>query len=256
MNTANYSPALSTQHFYRDYSANHILPTIHWQRLFPQNQLTPQQIIALQTIYEVTVPLALTTLHRFNIDIFAEHAKKPKGLDLFNKLRALEPKFIEQLVQSSKNMDDDVRHLIWSMLLRGGAVLVFKAWLGKVKTEEDQVDVGYFDELADLLWLDTDPLQLAEQFSVDPYANYEHLFLFYQDRVLMDRFGNLPTAELFVRLGLYDPALLSINDSRVCDYFITRGLVNQAQVDDLIDSLNPLFTDSPTAQRSVVHFCH
>lgn len=249
-------PTDSTQQLYCNYSANHILPTIHWHSLFTQNQLTPQQTLALQTLYEVTVPLALTTLQRLHIDIFADHFKDSQGIQLFNKLRSLEPKLIEQLVQASKGMDEYVRHLIWSMLLRGGAVLVFKAWLGKVKTGEDELDLGYFHELADLLWLQTDPIVLAQQFNIDPHADYEHLFLFYKDQVLMDRFSNLPTAALFVELGLYDPALLSLNDEKVREYFIEYGLIQQSQVDDLLESLNPLFASTTHAQRKIVHFYH
>ncbi|ONG40073.1 hypothetical protein BKE30_07845 [Alkanindiges hydrocarboniclasticus] len=246
----------STQQFYQQYSANHFLPSINWQYLFSQNQLLPAQALALQTIYQVTVPLALTTLKRLNIDIFAEHEKKPQGLGLFDKLRALEPRLIEHLAEASKRMDEQVRHLIWSMMMRGGAVLVFKAWLGKVKTGEDSVDMGYFNELADLLWLQTDPYTLAEQFAIDPLAEHEHLFLFYEDHVLLDRFSNLATAELFVKLGLYDPAFLCLNDEQVREHFVQKGLISQSQVDDLMDSLNPLFTDMPQSRQRVVHFYH
>lgn len=255
VNSAKSTPD-STQQFYQQYSANHFLPSINWQYLFSQNQLLPTQALALQTIYQVTVPLALTTLKRLNIDIFAEHEKKPQGLGLFEKLRALEPKLIEHLVEASRRMDEKVRHLIWSMLLRGGAVLAFKAWLGKVKTGEDSIDMGYFNELADLLWLKTDPYTLAAQFAIDPHAGHEHLFLFYQDQVLLDRFSNLATAELFVKLGLYDPAFLCLNDEQIRDHFVQKGIITQSQVDELMESLNPLFSDMPQSRQRVVHFYH
>jgi hypothetical protein len=246
----------STQQFYQQYSANHFLPDIHWQYLFSQNQLLPAQVLALQTIYQVTVPLALTTLQRLNIDIFAEHEKKPQGLGLFEKLCALEPILLEQLTVASSRMDEQVRHLIWSIMLRGGAVLAFKSWLGKVKTGEDSVDMGYFNELADLLWLQTDPYTLAEQFAIDPHASHEHLVLFYEDHVLLDRFSNLATAELFVKLGLYDPVLLCLNDEQVRAHFLQKGLIQQSQLEDLMESLNPLFTDMPQSRQRVVHFYH
>lgn len=256
MSTDNASHRLSTQNFYRQYSANHFLPSIHWQALFAQNYLLPKQALALQTIYEVTVPLALTTLRRLNVDIFAPHEKKPQGLDLFNKLRALEPKLLQHLQQAAQPLDAEVRHMIWSMLLRGGAVLAFKVWLGKVKTGEDSVDLGYFDELADLLWLQTDPYTLAQLFEVDALASHEHLFLFYQDQVLLDRFSNLATAELFVQLGLYDPAFLCLNDAQVRAHFLQKGLITPLQVEELMDSLNPMFTDLPQREHRLVHFYH
>ncbi|XID74807.1 hypothetical protein ACF3NA_09910 [Alkanindiges sp. WGS2144] len=245
-----------TQKFHCNYSANHLLPTIHWNSLLSQNQLHPSHVLALQTIYEVTVPLALTTLQRLNIDIFAPHEKKPQGLDLFNKLRALEPRLIEQLAQATASLDHQVRHQIWSMMLRGAAILVFKAWLGKVKTGEDRIDLTYFNELGDLLWLEVDPYALAARLNVDLSQSGEHLVLFYQDRVLLDRFNNLATAELFVNLGLYDAVFLALSDEKVCAHFIDQGLVSQNQVDDLMDSLNPLFTDLPQTRHRVVQFYH
>ncbi len=244
------------RHFHRQYSANHFLPSIDWQTLLSQNQLLPQHVQALQTIYEATVPLALTTLQRLNIDVFAPDEKKPQGLGLFDKLRALEPRLVEHLVHLSAGLAEDVRHTIWSMTLRGAPILAFKAWLGKVKTGEDSIDLSYFNELADLLWLQANPYELAAQLNVDPMQADEPLILFYQDRVLLDRFNNLATAELFVSLGVYDPVFLALSDDNVCQHFIHQGLVCQAQVDDLMESLNPLFTDAPKSQRHVVQRHH
>lgn len=245
-----------TQNFHCQYSANHFLPSIDWKTLLSQNQLLPKHIQALQTIYEATVPLALTTLKRLNIDVFAPSEKKPQGLGMFENLRALEPRMIEQLVQLSQGLADDVRHTIWSMTLRGAPILVFKAWLGKVKTGEDTIDLSRFNELGDLLWLKTDPYQLAQQLSIDPNQSDEPLILFYQDRVLLDRFNNLASAELFVKLGLYDPVFLAMTDDKVRAEFIKKGLVQQQQIDDLMQSLNPFCGDELKSQHHVVQRHH
>lgn len=245
-----------TQQFYLQYSSNHFLPEIDWQGLFPHNQLTPNQVTALQTIYKAAVPIALTTLKRLNIDIFSTPDNKPKGLGLFDKLRGQEDKLIEQIASHSKQLNHATRHTIWSMLLRGGAVLVFKAWLGKVKTGEDTLDLTRFYELADLLWLQSDPIELAQKLDVDPYANEEHIFLFYQDKVLLERFNNLATAELFVELGVYDAVLLCLSDEKLKQHFLSKGIVTQAQLDDLSEALNPLYGDMPNDQEHVVRNYH
>jgi hypothetical protein len=142
------------------------------------------------------------------------------------------------------------------MLLRGGAVLVFKAWLGKVKMGEDSLDLNRFYELADLLWLQSDPLLLAQHLAVDPYSDEEHIFLFYHDKVLLERFNNLATAELFVALGVYDATLLCLNDERLKAHFIAKGIVSTAQVDELSEALNPLYGDVPCDQGHLVRHYH
>ena len=245
-----------TQNFHCQYSANHFLPDIDWKTLLSQNQLLPKHVDALQTIYEATVPLALTTLKRLNIDVFAPSEKKPQGLGMFEKLRALEPRMIEHLVQLSHGLADEVRHAIWSMTLRGAPILVFKAWLGKVKTGDDTIDLTQFNELGDLLWLKTNPYELAQQLAIDPNQSDEPLVLFYQDRVLLDRFNNLASAELFVKLGLYDPVFLAMTDDNVRAHFIEQGLVQQQQIDDLMQSLNPFCGDELESQHHVVQRHH
>ena len=255
-NTRSYSEADLTQQLHRQYSANNFLPSIDWKTLLSQNQLLPKHVQALQTIYEATVPLALTTLQRLDIDVFKPSEKNPQGLGLFDKLRALEPHFIEQLVQLSHGLSNEVRHSIWSMTLRGAPILAFKAWLGKVKTGEDSIDLTLFNELADLLWLQADPYELAEQLAIDPNDSDEPLILFYQDRVLLDRFNNLASAELFVKLGLYDPVFLAMTDDKVGAHFIEQGLVQQNQIDDLMQSLNPFCGDDLKSQQHVVQRHH
>ena len=244
------------QQLHRQYSANNFLPSIDWKTLLSQNQLMPKHVQALQTIYEATVPLALTTLQRLNIDIFTPSEKKPQGLGMIDKLRTLEPHIIEQLVQLSAGLSSEVRHSIWSMTLRGAPILVFKTWLGKVKTGEDTIDLSLFSELADLLWLQADPYELAEQLAIDTSESDEPLVLFYQDRVLLERFNSLASAELFVNLGLYDPVFLAMTDDRVCAYFIEQGLVCQNQVDDLMASLNPFCGEEVKSQHYVVQRHH
>lgn len=245
-----------TQQFYLQYSANHFLPDIDWEGLFPHNQLSPNHIAALETIYKAAIPIALTTLTRLNIDIFATPENKPQGLGLFDKLRGQEDKLIEQIALYAKQLNHSGRHTIWSMLLRGGAVLVFKAWLGKVKTGENVLDLNRFYELADLLWLQSDPIKLAERLGVDPYSDEEHIFLFYHDKVLLDRFNNLATAELFVQLGVYDAALLCISDQRLKQHFLDKNLITEAQIDELSEALNPLYGDLPTDQGHAVRSYH
>ena len=254
MNTANPNPYEldKTQQFYQQYSTNHFLPEINWQNMFSQNQLLPAHISALQTIYQATVPIAITTLQRLNVDIFSPLTIRPQGLDLFNKLRAQEDKLIESIARDSAQMDRDVVQHIWSLLLRGGAVLVFKAWLGKVKTGDDVLDLTRFNELADLLWLRSNPYDLAEKLDVNPQDACNHLFLIYEDRMLLDRFNTLETAELFVRLGVYDATMLSANDAKIREYFLEKQLVEQDQLDDLLEAMNPLYSDLPQQQRSFI----
>lgn len=247
----NYSPD-KAQQFYKAYSTNHILPDIDWQAMFSQNQLMPEHVAALQAIYQASVPIALTTLQRLNIDVFSPAAVHPQGLDLFNKLRAQEDRLIESIAHDTLSMDEGVLQNVWSMLLRGGAVLVFKAWLGKVKTGDDVLDLLYFNELADLLWLRSNPHQLAEKLGVDPYAPCNHLFLIYEDRMLLDRFNTVETAELFVQLGMYDATMLSASDARLRDYFLEHHMVEQEQLDEFLDAMNPLYSDLPQQHHNLV----
>lgn len=250
-----YSPD-KAQEFYKAYSTNHILPEIDWQDMFSQNQLMPEHVAAFQAIYQATVPIALTTLQRLNIDVFSPAGKQPQGLDLFNKLRAQESKLVDSIVHDTLNMDEAVLQNIWSMLLRGGAVLVFKAWLGKVKTGEDVLDLLYFNELADLLWMRSNPYELAAKLGVDPQTPCNHLFLIYEDRTLLDRFNTVETAELFVQLGVYDATMLSASDARLRDYFLEHHMVEQEQLDELLDAMNPLYSDLPQQHHKLVKHSH
>ena len=126
------------------------------------------------------------------------------------------------------------------MLLRGGAVLVFKAWLGKVKTGENILDMTQFDELSDLLFIKTSPTTLAARLKIDAHADYDHVFLMYGNDVFLDRFNSLEAAALFVDLGVYDAAFLSLRDDRVADYLKSKGYVTHEQIEDLKCALNPL----------------
>lgn len=250
------SPATQTQDLYHQYSTNHFLPTINWQKLFPDTPITDAEIIALQSMYQAAIPLALSTLKTLNVDVFAAPEKKPQGLGLFEKLRAKEDELISSIAAECEHLSHEARHAIWSMLLRGGAVLVFKAWLGKVKTGKDQLDLSYFAELADLLWLRTDPIELAKRLNVDYHANLEHLFLLYQDRVLLDRFNNLQTAALFAKLGVCDPVFMSLHDAHIRDHFLSIGLITKQQLDEEFESLNPMYTDLPEQAGTMVKNYH
>ena len=229
-----------TQQFHKQYGANSILPKMEWQEIFSNSKIKEEQLQALDTIYEIAVPLALQVFEALDFDVFSPAAYQPKGLGLFDKLAQQEGKLIHALQTECETLQAHVRHQIWSMLLRGGAVLVFKAWLGKVKTGLHQLDMTQFDEISDLLFIKTPPLNLAQKLAVDAYANHDHIFLMYGNEVFLDRFNSLETAALFVDLGVYDAAFLSLRDDRVAAYLKSEGYVSQEQIDDLKCALNPL----------------
>ncbi|WP_179994357.1 MULTISPECIES: hypothetical protein [unclassified Acinetobacter] len=242
MNTVNHEQQLAeqTQQLQRQYGVNALLPEIQWNQLFPNSKLSSTHLQALETIYQSAVPLALQVFEELNFDVFSPAAYKPQGLGLFEKLADQEQQLLSLLEQKAQGLDEPTRQHIWSMLLRGGAVLVFKAWLGKVKTDEAQLDTAQFDELSDLLFIKTSPFELAERLKVDAHAPTEHIFLLYGNDVYLDRFNSLETAALFVDLGVYDAAFISLRDDHVAKYLIGQGYVSEQQIDELQCALNPL----------------
>lgn len=241
-----------TQQFHRQYGANALLPSIDWAQMFKYSKLDDTQIQALETLYQHAVPLALQVFDELHFDVFEPYAYKPQGLGLFERLAEQENKLIESLEAEAEDLPVKTRHQIWSMLLRGGAVLVFKAWLGKVKNEEDCLDTTQFDELSDLLFIKTCPHELAEHLQVDPNSTDEHVFLMYEDEVYLDRFNSLETAALFVDLGVYDATFLSLRDDRVAEYLISKGYVTQEQIDELQSALNPMFCTDVTQKQDYI----
>ncbi|NHB66633.1 MULTISPECIES: hypothetical protein [Acinetobacter] len=241
-----------TQQFHRQYGANALLPSIDWTQMFKYSKLDDTQIQALETLYQHAVPLALQVFDELHFDVFEPYAYKPQGLGLFERLAEQENKLIESLEAEAEDLPVQTRHQIWSMLLRGGAVLVFKAWLGKVKNEEDCLDTTQFDELSDLLFIKTCPHELAEHLQVDPNSTDEHVFLMYEDEVYLDRFNSLETAALFVDLGVYDATFLSLRDDRVAEYLISKGYVTQEQIDELQSALNPMFCTDVTQKQDYI----
>lgn len=241
-----------TQQFHRQYGANALLPSIDWAQMFKYSKLDDTQIQALETLYQHAVPLALQVFDELHFDVFEPYAYKPQGLGLFERLAEQENKLIDSLEAEAEDLPAKTRHQIWSMLLRGGAVLVFKAWLGKVKNEEDCLDTTQFDELSDLLFIKTCPHELAEHLQVDPNSTDEHVFLMYEDEVYLDRFNSLETAALFVDLGVYDATLLSLRDDRVAEYLISKGYVTQEQIDELQSALNPMFCTDVTQKQDYI----
>lgn len=233
-----------SQQLYRQYGANALLPEIHWQQLFPLSKLDQPQIQALNTLYRSTVPLALQVFEQLKFDVFAPPAYHPQGLGLFDKLALQEKPLIDTLVQASEYLSHEIRHQIWSMLLRGGAVLVFKAWLGKAKTGQECLDTTQLDELSDLLFIRTPPLELAARLAIDPNARLDHVFLMDQQELYLDRFNCLETAALFVDLDVYDAAFLSLRDEQIAEYLKMQGYVTQDQINDLECALNPLYCAS------------
>lgn len=229
-----------TQQFHRQYGVNAILPEIDWTAVFPHSKLDDAQLHALNALYQAAVPLALKVFEDLKFDVFSPVAYQPQGLGLFDKIAQQEELLIQELKDECKSLDEETRHQIWSMLLRGGAVLVFKAWLGKVKTGEDVLDLTQFDELSDLLFVKTSPTTLAQRLNVDTHAAYDHVFLMYGDDIFLDRFNSLETAALFVDLEVYDAAFLSLRDDRVAEYLKSKGYVSQEQIEDLKCALNPL----------------
>ena len=242
MNLAEYEQqfAEQSQQLHRQYGVNALLPEIQWNQLFPNSKLSSTHLQALETIYQSAVPLALQVFEELNFDVFSPAAYKPQGLGLFEKLADQEQQLLSLLEQEAQGLDQSTRQHIWSMLLRGGAVLVFKAWLGKVKTDEAQLDTAQFDELSDLLFIKTSPFELAERLKVDAHAPTEHIFLLYGNDVYLDRFNSLETAALFVDLGVYDAAFISLRDDHVAKYLIGQGYVSEQQIDELQCALNPL----------------
>ncbi|BCT90473.1 hypothetical protein [Acinetobacter variabilis] len=241
-----------TQQFHRQYGANALLPSIDWAQMFKYSKLDDTQIQALETLYQHAVPLALQVFDELHFDVFEPYAYKPQGLGLFERLAEQENKLIESLEAEAEDLPAKTRHQIWSMLLRGGAVLVFKAWLGKVKNEEDCLDTTQFDELSDLLFIKTCPHELAEHLQVDPNSTDEHVFLMYEDEVYLDRFNSLETAALFVDLGVYDATFLSLRDDRIAEYLISKGYVTQEQIDELQSALNPMFCTDVTQKQDYI----
>lgn len=241
-----------TQQFHCQYGANALLPSIDWTQMFKYSKLDDTQIQALETLYQHAVPLALQVFDELHFDVFEPYAYKPQGLGLFERLAEQENKLIESLEAEAEDLPVQTRHQIWSMLLRGGAVLVFKAWLGKVKNEEDCLDTTQFDELSDLLFIKTCPHELAEHLQVDPNSTDEHVFLMYEDEVYLDRFNSLETAALFVDLGVYDATFLSLRDDRVAEYLISKGYVTQEQIDELQSALNPMFCTDVTQKQDYI----
>lgn len=241
-----------TQQFHRQYGANALLPSIDWAQMFKYSKLDDTQIQALETLYQHAVPLALQVFDELHFDVFEPYAYKPQGLGLFERLAEQENKLIESLEAETEDLPAKTRHQIWSMLLRGGAVLVFKAWLGKVKNEEDCLDTTQFDELSDLLFIKTCPHELAEHLQVDANSTDEHVFLMYEDEVYLDRFNSLETAALFVDLGVYDATFLSLHDDRVAEYLISKGYVTQEQIDELQSALNPMFCTDVTQKQDYI----
>ncbi len=241
-----------SRQFHRQYGANAMLPAIDWNNLFKYSKLDPAQIEALETLYQSAVPLALQVFEELHFDVFEPFAYKPQGLGLFERLAEQESKLIQSLETEAADLSEDTRHQIWSMLLRGGAVLVFKAWLAKVKTGDDQLDTSQFDELSELLFIKTSPIELAERLRVDPKSEQDHIFLMYGNDVYLDRFNSLETAALFVDLGVYDAAFLSLRDDRVAEYLMSKGYVTQEQIDELQCALNPLFCADLTPKQDCI----
>ncbi|MCU4640829.1 hypothetical protein [Acinetobacter courvalinii] len=244
MNNSHPTTDHSSQQFYRQYSANALLPQLDWQHIFVHSKLEDTHLRALNALYQAAVPLALNVFHELNFDVFTPAAYHPQGLGLFEKLAQQEQKFLDVLEAESAHLDHETRHQIWSMLLRGGAVLVFKAWLSHVKGDANQLDKSQFDELSDLLFIKTRPEQLAQRLKVEVNAPFTHIFLMHDNDVFLDHFNSLETAALFVDLGVYDAAFLSLRDDRVAEYLKSKAYVTQEQIDDLQCALNPLYCDS------------
>ena len=98
--------------FYRQYSANALLPELNWQDIFVQSNLDDTHLKALNTLYQAAVSLALNVFHELNFDVFAPAAYQPQGLGLFEKLALQEQKFLDVLETESAHLDHETRHQI------------------------------------------------------------------------------------------------------------------------------------------------
>ena len=74
----------------------------------------------------------------------------------------------------------------------------------------------------------------------------------YGNDIYLDHFNSLETAALFVDLGVYDAAFLSLRDDSVAEYLKEKSYVSQEQIDDLQCALNPLFCTDLTPKKSWV----
>ena len=252
MDSLNFSIQSETdkQQLHRQYASNALLPVLNWQKIFQHSKLNTTHLQALETLYQTAIPLALQVFDELEFDVFSPHEYRPQGLGLFEKIAQQEQSLLTALENEVMNLDHSTRLQIWSMLLRGGAVLVFKAWLGKVKFDQDQLDTTQFDELSDLLFIKTSPHQLAKQLAVNPFENEDHIFLMHDNEVYLDRFNGLETAALFVDLGVYDATFLSLRDDRVAEYLKEHGYVSDEQIEELQCALNPLFCTDLTPKQS------
>ena len=74
----------------------------------------------------------------------------------------------------------------------------------------------------------------------------------YGNDVYLDRFNSLETAALFVDLGVYDAAFLSLRDDHVAAYLKSKGYVTADQIDELQCALNPLFCTDLTPKQNYI----
>ena len=102
------------------------------------------------------------------------------------------------------------------------------------------------------MFIKTPPLELAKRLDVNAHAQEDHIFLMYGNDVYLDRFNSLETMALFVDLGVYDAAFLSLRDDSVADYLKEKDYVSQEQIDELQCALNPLFCTDLTPKQSCV----
>src|SRR5699024_12442393 len=103
-----------------------------------------------------------------------------------------------------------------------------------------------------LTCITTPPLKLSMYLDVNAHVNEDHIFLLYGSDVYLVRFNSLETAALFVYLGVYDAAFLSLRDESVAEYLKEQAYVSQEQIDDLQCALNPLFCTDHTPRQSYV----
>ncbi len=243
MNLAEYEQQLAeqSQQLHRQYGVNALLPEIQWNRLFPNSKLSSTHLQALETIYQSAVPLALQVFEELNFDVFSPAAYKPQGLGLFSKLSAQEEQLLGRFGARSSRLRSTHPPAYLEYIIAWWCVYwSLKHGWAKSKPMTAQLDTSQFDELSDLLFIKTSPFELAERLKVDAHAPTEHIFLLYGNDVYLDRFNSLETAALFVDLGVYDAAFLSLRDDHVAKYLIGQGYVSEQQIDELQCALNPL----------------
>lgn len=137
MNISDNTPQgqLSSQQFYRQYSANALLPELDWQSIFPHSKLS-EDISKHSILFISVLYLSHNVFHDLNFDVFAPAAYHPQGLGLFDKLAQQEENFLKFLLLKVKTLT--MRHAIKSGVCFYAVVLFWFSRLGLVMSNSEK----------------------------------------------------------------------------------------------------------------------